>query len=161
MPATLQYNNLYIFIVTLGTRVTILPVMETGLMLKDLGNWEAVNLMLDKLDSCILKHLLNIKVSLESKDYAALKIQLHSLKGAAMYTHCKPLEEAAEKFKADVECKDYDSIKYHYPKLLKECIELRKQVKQYTCRRDGNNFFRNLLCTSICVNHAHDELIKT
>eukprot|EP00830_Metopus_es_P010038 TRINITY_DN19654_c0_g1_i1.p2 TRINITY_DN19654_c0_g1~~TRINITY_DN19654_c0_g1_i1.p2 ORF type:complete len:105 (-),score=28.63 TRINITY_DN19654_c0_g1_i1:34-348(-) len=82
-----------------------LQIMDPAGAFSSLGEQTLVDLMIDGMDPCLKKHLTDIKISLEDKNYAFLKTQLQSLKGSTAYTKCDRLGKAVELLKVATEGK--------------------------------------------------------
>ena len=114
-----------------------LPILDPNDALEALGDKTVFGIMIDGLGSCLMKHLTEVKVSLEANEYDALKTQLQSLKGATLYTRCYRLSKAVEIFKASIDAAQYQNIPSNYARFMRESILLRRYLRRYICQRDG------------------------
>ena len=115
-----------------------LVIMDPDSAMEFLGDKAVFEMMLDGMSTCLIKHLTDIKVSLEANDYSSLKTELQSLKGATSYTRCHRVGKAAELFKAAIEAGRFEKIPELYSRFIRESIMLKRCLRKYVSSRDSN-----------------------
>ena len=122
------------------TEIEKLAIMDPEAALESLGDKTVFGIMVDGMSACLIKHMTEIKVSLEANEHGSLKTQLQSLKGATSYTRCYRVGKATELLKNSIEANELDKIPVHYSRFVKESILLKRYLRQYICKRESMAF---------------------
>ncbi len=114
-----------------------LAVMDAAGAIAALGDENIYQKLVDEMESCLDKQLLELKVALDYKDYPEVRVKLQSLKGSTLYTGCNRAVHAADQLKQAVEEGRLADMAVLYPRLIEECIHLKREVRQYIAKRDS------------------------
>jgi len=115
-----------------------LPILDKVTAIKDLDDVKLFENMLMGFEDMAMKtNLTNLKIALENMDYYNIRMSSHSLKGAASYLHAERVKTSASLVQLAVDEQKPLNIFKYYPILLKECIVLKRRIRQEACQKAG------------------------
>ena len=114
------------------------PVLDYDKAINDLGDEGLFNTLLESYDSTLLKTLDELQVAMDSFDYKEIRMKAHSLKGPSSYIQAERVRRASEVLQQCVDKQEGSNTYKYYAQLIKECISLRRRVRQYLCKLNSN-----------------------
>ena len=117
-----------------------LPIMDRARAAKDMGDEDLFAEFLAAYEQGELNnHLIGLKTALDAFDYGKVRSCAYALKGTSGYLHAERVTAAAQRLHEDVDLGLPDRLMHDYPILIKQCIILKRQIRQELAALKGTH----------------------